>query len=179
MILVIAGTNRPDSKTEIIADHYYKELKEKSSEPVAYYSLQDMPDDVISPMMYNEENQSTELAEVQDEMFVPATKWVLVMPEYNGSYPGILKLFLDAMSVRKYAETFKHKKLALVGVASGRAGNLRGMDQLTNSMNYLGFNVMGQKLPIPLIKDKTDDISVTDESLKELISSHIDNILKF
>jgi NAD(P)H-dependent FMN reductase len=48
--------------------------------------------------------------------------------------PGSLKLFIDACSVREYKQNFKGKKAALVGIASGRAGNLRGMDHLTGVM---------------------------------------------
>ena len=40
------------------------------------------------------------------------------------------------------------KKVALAGVASGRAGNLRGMDHLTGILNYLGMHVHPNKLPI-------------------------------
>jgi len=172
MITVISGTNRPNSKTEIIAKYYFEALKSESNEDIRFYSLQDMPTDLISSTMYEEEGQHPGITKVQDEILIPADKWVLVLPEYNGSYPGIFKLFIDAVSIRKYAETFKKKKMGLIGVASGRAGNLRGLDQLSNAMNYLGFNVMPQKLPLPLIKSKTDETSITDDFTKETLTNH-------
>ena len=76
--------------------------------------------------------------------------------QYNSSYSGIIKLFIDAVSVRKYSETFKGKKIALMGVPSGRAGNLRGMDHLTTALNYLGMIVFPNRLPLPQISSKFD-----------------------
>lgn len=179
MITVIAGTNRPHSKTEIIAKYYYEFLQENTEEKVNYYSLQELPVDIISAEMYQEDGQHKGIAKIQDAILTPAKKWVLVMPEYNGSYPGILKLFMDAVSVRNYAETFKLKKMALIGVASGRAGNLRGIDQMTNAVNYLGFTVFSQKLPIPLVKSKTNELEITDDFTKDALQTHASAFLNF
>ena len=69
------------------------------------------------------------------------------MPEYNGGYPGILKLFLDSVSPKEWT----NKKVCLVGVSSGRAGNLRGMEDLTGILNYLKLHVYYTKLPISTV----------------------------
>ena len=73
------------------------------------------------------------------------------MPEYNGSFPGILKLFIDNTDVRK---CWWHKKAMLVGVADGRGGNLRGIDQMTNLLHYLRVNVLYNKIPLSKINDE-------------------------
>ena len=179
MITVISGTNRSNSKTEIVSKFYFQLLSSKTEEEVKFLNLTDVPLDMLNLDMYTEEGQSPTLAKIQDEYLINADKWVIVSPEYNGSFPGILKLFIDAVSVRKYHETFKHKKLGLIGVASGRAGNLRGMDQLTNAMNYLGFSVYRDKLPISQIKAITNETEITDEGVKEILGIHADNFLNF
>ncbi|MCF8258212.1 MAG: NAD(P)H-dependent oxidoreductase, partial [Flavobacteriales bacterium] len=69
---------------------------------------------------------------------------VMVVPEYNGSFPGILKYFMDACDHGEW----EGKKVALVGVASGRGGNLRGADHLTGVLHYLGSEVLGRKVYI-------------------------------
>lgn len=128
MITVISATNRKDSEAQDFAKFYVKTLSARTSEEVKLLALEEIPHDWFHPDMYAEKGQSPSLARLQDEYMLPAGKFVFVIPEYNGSFPGVLKLFLDACSVRKYHETFKGKKAALLGVASGRAGNLRGMD---------------------------------------------------
>lgn len=179
MITVISGTNRKNSKTEIVAKYYYETIKSITGTPVKYFSLQDIPLDTLNPEMYEENGQSSELRKLQDEYLVDAHKWVIISPEYNGSYPGVLKLFLDAVSIRKYKETFKNKKLGLVGVASGRGGNLRGLDQLTNSMNYLGFSVMANKLPLSLIDKSISNEQVSNDATESAILNHAEQFIKF
>jgi len=104
---------------------------------------------------------------------------VFISPEYNGSYPGVLKLFLDAISIREYARSFKQKKAALCGVASGRAGNLRGIDHLTGVLNHVGVIVMPNNLPLSSIDKLCDENGEINASTSELISSFIDDFLAF
>ena len=66
-----------------------------------------------------------------------------------------------------------------MGVSSGRAGNLRGMDHLTGILNYLGIHVHPNKLPISSvlgllneqghIKDEMT-IKVIDKQIKDVLS---------
>lgn len=180
MICIISGTNRPNSRTRTVAKQYEAILKERTDEELFFIDLCDIHSSIIHDQMYQESGLSADLQELQDNTLIPAKKWLIVMPEYNGSYPGILKLFLDAVSVRKYAETFKFKKLGLVGVASGRAGNLRGMDQMTNSMNYLGFSVMANKLPLSNINSLIDpETEEPTSDMDDLLIKHAKDFLLF
>lgn len=174
MILVLSGTNRPSSKTRIIAEHIVTRIKSLTKEKVSLISLEDIAADIYHHDMYAAEAMSDELKSLQDDIFIPSSKLIVVSPEYNGSFPGSLKLFIDALSIRKYAENFKNKHVALVGVASGRAGNLRGMEHLTGLMNYLGMHVFPNKLPISSIEKQLDEESNLNEATQEAIS----NLLK-
>ncbi len=156
MITVISGTNRKNSMCKTFAQKFAEILRSQTSEEVQLLLLEEIPHDWIHPDMYKEGGQSPSLASLQDQYLLPANKFVFVMPEYNGSYPGILKLFLDACSVRAYKPTFKGKKAALIGVATGRAGNLRGIDHLTGVLMHVGTAVMPAILPLSRIKDLLD-----------------------
>ncbi len=151
MITIISATNRPDSRTEYVSKNLFELIGKYTDEEVNLIKLSEVDPGFIHPKMYEAAFQHPDLTKLQDEQIVPANKWILVSPEYNGSYSGIGKVFVDALSIRKYAETFKGKKLALVGVATGRAGNLRGLDHLTTSFNYLGMNVYPNRLPLAQI----------------------------
>lgn len=157
MITVISGTNRKGSETSHVAKHIFNELSKISGEEVKFLDLQDIPSDWFHNAMYSAENQSESLTAIQDEYILPADKLFFVTPEYNGGFPGVVKLFIDACSIRKYKENFQGKKAALVGVASGRAGNLRGMEHLTGVLNYLGTTVYPQKLPVSSIGSVLDE----------------------
>ena len=69
-------------------------------------------------------------------------KLVFIVPEYNGGFPGYLKYFIDACNHGDW----KDKKVALIGLATGRGGNLRGVDHLTGILHYLGSEVYSKKV---------------------------------
>jgi chromate reductase len=182
MITVISGTNRKESISKIVAKQVYEILKDKTSEEIKFLSLDELPDGILHVDMYGSENQSKELAVFQDEFVIPADKFYFVIPEYNGSFPGILKLFMDACSVRKYKESFHGgKKAALLGIASGRAGNLRGLDHFSGVLNYLQISVMPPHQPIGSIEklvDKSVD-KINDKETIKLIESQIRKFINF
>ena len=180
MITVIAGTNRKGSRSKQVAKQYFDLINKDTEEECKFLALEDLSDDFIHSLMYVEEHQNDHLAAQQDEYFTPADKLIFIVPEYNGSFPGIFKLFIDAISIRNYKSNFQGKKVALVGVASGRAGNLRGLDHLTTSLNYLKMNIYPNRLPIPNIEDVMDDRGeFTDRVIIAEIKNHIKGFLKF
>lgn len=153
-VLIISGTNRPNSATYKVAAHISSILQPLCDTTIL--SLEVLNDNfLIQGDMYDKNPASSLLENMQKQILIPARHWIFVSPEYNGSFPGIIKLWLDALSVSNAAETFHHKKVGLVGVASGRAGNLRGMDHLTSILHYLHMEVMPFKLPVSGIRSHT------------------------
>jgi NAD(P)H-dependent FMN reductase len=177
MICVISGTNRPNSKTKSIARYIHSYLTENQEEEVIFLDLSTLTSDTISDVMYREDGQSPTISKIQDDVIIPCDRWVIVSPEYNGSFAGILKLFIDALSVRRYAETFAGKHVALVGTSSGRAGNLRGLEHLTGLLNYLKIHVYPDKLPISNIESVLSDGIIKDEETKKSIRDLMDGFL--
>ena len=180
MITVFSGTNRPNSRTRIVAEYVYQLLSEQSEEEVLFFSLEDLPSDFLHADMYNEAGQSKALTAIQDKYLIAPDKFYFVSPEYNGGIPGILKLFLDACSIRKYAESFQGgKKAALLGVSAGRSGALRGMEYLTGFLNYLTITVLPNRLPISSVETLLTDEQLTDEGTKKAIQKQVEAFLKF
>lgn len=162
MITIISGTNRSNSRTELISNQLQEIIQELSDEEVRLLPLTDLPDDLLHNEMYEESKMSDDLKTIQDDYILSADKWIILTPEYNGSYTGILKLFIDAISIRQYSKTFKNKKVALIGVASGRGGNLRGLEHLTGALHYLGVHVMPEKLPLSNIENHIEEDQLDD-----------------
>lgn len=142
MITIISGTNRKDSNTLKIAIEYRRLLDAKNI-PSKILNLQNFPKNLLTDMMYDSE--CAEFSSLQEEYFFGSDKFIFVTPEYNGSIPGVLKVLLDASDLKK---GFYNKKALLVGTATGRAGNLRGLDHLTAILNNMHVNVHWNKLPI-------------------------------
>jgi chromate reductase len=180
MILVVAATNRPGSKTLVVAEAYTEQLKEQTQEEVELLSMCDIQEGMLHMDMYQADKQGALLRKAQDEFFIPADKWVIVSPEYNGGYPGSVKLLIDALSVRKAEETFHQKKVALVGVSSGRTGNWLGMNHLTAVLHYLKMHVYFNKLAISHIEQVVDENGIiVQKKTSQFIKNQIRGFLLF
>src|SRR5690606_14800672 len=112
---------RNDSMTLRLAKVYHKLFLENTDD-VHLLSLEGL----------NVWERGEALVETEQRYLIPADKFVFIMPEYNGSFPGILKLMMDNSDIRK---CWWYKKAMLAGLADGRAGNLRGLDHMTNILN--------------------------------------------
>ena len=116
--------------------------------------------------------------ELKENLLIPSSTWLLIVPEYNGSYPGVLKLFFDELSITKMKETFYDKKVGMVGISDGRAGNLRGIDHLTGMFNYLKMTVYHNKLPISSVKSVLDN-NVIIEPTAGIVRNFVDEFLEW
>lgn len=179
MITVINGTNRKGNKTQIFAKAITQILKSKTDEEVKYLDLVDLKGEMLHDLMYQADDQSPQIVKLQDEYFMNASKVVFVMPEYNGGFPGILKLFIDAISVREYGKTFSGKKAAMIGISSGRAGNLRGIDHLICVCNHVGMFAYPKNLPISSIGSLVDGNGKINEPTNEAMSKFVEGFLAF
>jgi len=178
MITIISGTNRPSSRTELVAQHVFELIGKYTDEEVNLIKLSEIDPGFVHPNMYARDGQHPDLTKLQDKYIIPADKWILLSPEYNGSYSGIGKVFVDALSIRRYAETFRGKKLGLIGVASGRAGNLRGLDHLTTAFNYLGMIVYPNRLPLSQIEKVIENDALNADTI-EVLEKYLEGFVKF
>ncbi len=165
MITIISGSGR-DSNTKKVALEYKRLLAQKNVES----SLLSLDEKKVF-------ERDSFFISIENEFLKPAEKFIIIMPEYNGSYPGILKLMIDNTDVPR---VWWHKKVLLTGVSTGRAGNLRGMDHLTGALLHLKMIVHPNRLPISVI-DKlfAGNSSLKDEKTIQAISVQLDEFLRF
>ncbi|MBE8713935.1 NADPH-dependent FMN reductase [Sphingobacterium hungaricum] len=173
MNLIISGTNRQPSNSLKIARYYQEELKLRN-EDWEILSLTDLPSDIIETDLYGK--RSEEFSKIQDKVSL-AQKFIFIIPEYNGSYPGILKLFIDACA---FPISFTHKKVALVGISTGKYGNIRGVDHFTGVCNYLRMHVLPLKIHIPQIQHEINqDLELVDPITLRFVQEQIEEIIRF
>ena len=98
---------------------------------------------------------------------------MFIIPEYNGSFPGILKYFIDTISTTGFNETFHNKKALLIGVSQGRAGNLRGLTHFASILMHMNVTVIPQSLPLSTIDNKWDEKGTLIDSTKKRIQKHL------
>jgi len=174
MVTIIAATNRPNSSTLKVAKYYQKTLLAKGLK-CELLSLTELPDTLIASDLYG--RRSPAFADNIQPRITGADKFLFVVPEYNGSFPGVLKTFIDACT---FPESFYDKKAALVGISSGRYGNIRGIEHLTGICNYIHLHVMPLKIHITDIKNElsADGDLVNPDTIK-FTSEQMDKFIKF
>jgi NAD(P)H-dependent FMN reductase len=173
-ITIISATNREDSATLQFSLTLQKTLKDWSVD-TDLLDLKELDNIPIQNSMYQKDFQHPKISALQDKYILPAGKFIFVVPEYNGSYPGLLKYFIDACSIRKYADNFQNKSAFLIGVSSGRAGNLRGLDHLTGVLHYLKTHVYPTKLPVSKVETVFDPegLMFLDQELIDLLKKEL------
>jgi chromate reductase len=166
-ITIISGTNRPQSNTEIISRFCFEELL-KTNHQVKFLSLMDIPHDIAFSETFGK--RSNEFEKIINDYFVESNKFLILSPEYNGSFPGILKTLIDAI----HPKIWNFKKASLIGISDGRAGNLRGIEHLTLIMHYLKVHVFYNKLPISSVsKLINNDKILVDEGTKDVLKNYL------
>ena len=171
MLTIISATNRPGSSTLKLAQYYQKRIGEKGVD-AGLLSLSQLPPNIIETDLYGKRSVGFEPIQ---EIVTQTQKFLFVIPEYNGSFPGVLKTFIDACD---FPASFYDKKAALTGLSSGRYGNIRGIDHFTGVCHYLNLHVMPLKIHISTIKQefdknnnlfKSDTVQFTDEQMDKFI----------
>jgi chromate reductase, NAD(P)H dehydrogenase (quinone) len=166
MITIVSGTNRLGSNTLKVANEYKRLLEERGKEAVVF-SLEAV--DVM--------RRNAGFAQIEDEIIIPATSFIFIVPEYNGSFPGVLKLLFD--NSRSH-EIWFNKEALITGNATGRAGNLRGMDHLADILNYLKITVHPNKLPLSTVNKLMDSEGrFTDAGTVAAINKQLDEFLNW
>lgn len=176
MIVLISCTNRPDSNSRIITGIYQSYFEEKG-EKTSILDLQDLPVDFVFTALYGKEQKNPFYIEFQN-LLDQCDKMIFIVPEYNASFPGILKAFIDGL---RYPGSLEGKKAALVGLSSGAMGGALALSHLTDILHYLEMNVFYLKLKIPFI-DQILDVEngiITQIDVIDKLKIHADEFLKW
>jgi len=166
MYTIISGTNRSDSNTLKVAQQYRQLLLGKGLE-ASLLSLEGL----------NVLERNPVYEEVERELLIPASKFIFISPEYNGSIPGVLKCLFDISEVEK---VWQGKKALLTGISTGRAGNLRGMEHLTGILHFMKVAVHHNKLPISVVHHLIDEKGeIRDARTLEVMTEQLNEFIEF
>ena len=106
------------------------------------------------------------------EKVAEAHALVIVCPEYNGSFPGIFKYFLDHWL---YPDSFIKKPVCFVGLG-GRFGGFRPLEHLTGIFSYRESLLFPEKVYIQNVQKV---FSERKEDWPELLRKQAHGFLKF
>ena len=97
---------------------------------------------------------------------------VIVTPEYNHGYPGILKNALDMLF-----KEYKHRAAGVVGVSGGSWGGVRAIEGIIPVLKALGLTISQRDLHFPNAGSAfNDDGSPADDKYEELTKNFLDEL---
>jgi NAD(P)H-dependent FMN reductase len=107
------------------------------------------------------------------EAIIDADGLIIVTPEYNHGYPGVLKSVLDLL-LKEYI----HKAVAFVGTSAGPWGGTRVIEAMVPMVRELGLAVTFTDLNFPLVQEKFDEEGkLLDQSYERRVKEFLDELV--
>lgn len=174
MILLLVSTNRKNAMSAKVA-HYYEKLLKEQGEETLVLLLEQLPTDFAFSALYENSGKHPHFQEIQ-QLIDAVQKIVFIVPEYNGSFPGVLKTFIDAL---RYPDSFVDKKIALIGISAGVQGNAIGLSHLGDILSYLKANVLGLRVQLGQIHQYYDGQEFSHNVYKDLLALQAKRFVEF
>ena len=177
-ILFVVGSMRKESFNRQRATMVEEELKGKAD--VSFLSYEDIPfmnQDIEFPT-------PEEILRVRSEVEGADGLWIFT-PEYNSSYPGVLKNLLDWLSrphkPNDYANgsSVTGKKVAISGVA-GKSAAAGSRGKLKDLLEIIGMKVMETQVGVTINPEAwaNNELTLSDDK-KEELNKQAEEFLKF
>lgn len=165
---VLLGTSRRDRSSENVAKWVYGKMQEREEIISAFFDVRDFD--------LPREHYGTEIGgdfpEWRDAI-IKADGLVIVTPEYNHGYPGVLKSVLDLL-LKEYI----HKAVAFAGVSAGPWGGTRVIESMVPMVRELGLAVTFSDLNFPNVGSKFDlEGNLLDEAYENRIHGFLDELV--
>lgn len=163
---IILGTNRSGRQSEKVANliyHYIKDNYSQIDSKIIDVKNFEFPADDYGPILQNKFKEYQEDIKKADGI-------IIVTPEYNHSYPGVLKSVLDVLY-----EEYNHKVAGIVSVSIGQWGGTRVVESLLPVLKALGLIVSKIDLQITSVDKLSED---KKKAIEQINYSRIDKFLQ-
>ncbi len=172
-IKIISSTDRPNSNA-LAVSNYVKKLYEDEGVEVSVVSLEDFPAADVVGGKYGKEIESVTNFRTP---ILESDGLVFVIPEYNGGFPGILKLFVDYLP---FPKAFEKMPMAFIGEASGAFGGLRAVEQFQQIVNYRNALQFPERVFIQRVHQEFNpEEGLKNEFAQGLLISQVKNFTQF
>ncbi|MDP1575003.1 MAG: NADPH-dependent FMN reductase [Coxiellaceae bacterium] len=106
---------------------------------------------------------------------------LFVTPEYNRSFPGVLKNAIDWASRPYGKNAFAKKPAAICGASPGAIGSACAQNHLKPVLNYLDMAVLGQPEVYLQFKENLIDFdgNISDDNTKKFLQGFVDQFFEW
>ena len=171
-IVVVCGTNREGALSRLLSVEAAEAYRQRGHD-VDLIDMKDLPVDVLLPTAYKDQPENVA---AMVGRFLKADGAVFVVPEYNGSYPGVLKLFVDMFP---FPEGFDSRPCAFIGLAAGQFKSLRAVEHFQQVAGYRNAYIFPRRLFIGDSYQQFVDGKLADDELSERLHQQADGFIRF
>jgi NAD(P)H-dependent FMN reductase len=165
-IPVILGTPRQGRRSEHAANFVFAETKKRASVETELIDVRALG------LPTNDAGEQIKIPEFSEKM-KRCDGLIIVTPEYNHGYPGLLKHALDTN-----LEEYIHKAVGLCGVSAGPFGGSRVIEHLLPVMRELGLVTTFNDVNFSHVQKLFDDDGkLLDESFVGRVGKFLDELL--
>ena len=170
-IEIIAGSPRTNSLTRRVALHLKNWFAENTSHNVSIIDMRDWSVPPVQTVWANAEAAPEALRPLAERIFA-ADAYILVTPEYNGSYSPAMKNLLDHFPKRL------HQPFGIVTASPGAMGGMRASQQLLLLIPALFGIASPHLLIVPGVDKKfSPDGDLLDESFQNSVHNFTSEFL--
>ena len=149
-ICIVSGTNREGSKTLRLAKAIVQRYASIEGVDTDLVDLRELPQGLLDPSSYSTRPEGWAPLEAK---VLEADGLHVLAPEYNGSMPGALKLFIDHLP---FPSAFERRPVCFTGLASGMWGGLRPVEHLQGVFGYRNALQYPERVFIPRVGGALD-----------------------
>lgn len=171
-IVVVCGTNREGALSRLLATEAAEAYRQRGC-TVDLLDMNELPAEALLPTAYKEQTDSVKALV---DRFLKSDGATFVVPEYNGSYPGVLKLFVDMLP---YPEGFESRPCAFLGLAAGQFKGLRAVEHFQQVAGYRNAHLFPRRLFIGDSFKQFVDGKLKDDELGQRLHGQAEGFIAF
>lgn len=172
MKYILAGTDREGSNTLKVSE-IIKEFYKSEGEEVEIIDLREVKKSLETGPHYGK-NQPDFILHYTEKV-LHAEGLIVVVPEYNGSMPGILKYFIDHL---KFPESFEYRPVCFVGLG-GIFGGLRPVEHLQQVFGYRNAFIYPERVFLINIWNQLKENRIQDPLMSQLLIKQVRGFRRF
>lgn len=168
-IVTISGTSRPGNYTSKALAVVRNELESRGIE-IVHFDAREL--ELNFPGFPDTDDAKAMAAAVR-----AADAVVFATPEYHGSLSAMAKLIIENMG---FPSALKGKPIAMLGVAAGRIGAIKTLEQLRSIFGHVGAIVLPYPVSVARVQTAFDDDGTcTDEDVEQMLHGLADQAVNF
>lgn len=165
-IPIILGTPRQGRLSEHAAHFVFQQTRKRAGVETELIDVRDLP------LALNDAGEQIKIPAFSEAM-KRADGLILVVPEYNHGYPGLLKHALDTN-----LEEYIHKAVGICGVSAGPFGGSRVIEHFLPVLRELGLVMISTDVNFSRVQDVFDDSgTLREDAYVRRVTAFLDELI--